>query len=94
MPEFVPYIEVLKQFRDFHNKVLDFTEEQLNIPDTYQSYAISQQNILKPVYKKIVDIEFETANQGDFLFYNISPKIYIDFFLRKHHDFNKAGERP
>lgn len=61
--EFVDYIETLKNLRDFQSSVLDFSKDSSNIPETYRSYAYSQQNILRRVYERLYAIEWETVQQ-------------------------------
>ncbi|GJQ85078.1 hypothetical protein Trydic_g3734 [Trypoxylus dichotomus] len=60
--EFLPYIELLHDFRSFHSSLFD-EKEHTQAPDTYRSYNNSLRGFLKPLFDNLVRIEKEIIEQ-------------------------------
>lgn len=63
--EFVPYLELLQEFRSF-NDSLHVSNEFQQASDTYRSYNNSLRNFIKPVFKEVINLEKEILIQSKF----------------------------
>ena len=57
---FMPYIEMLDDFRQFNQQLND------KVCETYKSYGHSVQKIMSSVFKGLIEIENEVREQGIF----------------------------
>lgn len=58
-------MEALDFFREFSKSLEIQTDESLtDLPQTYRSYNNSLQNILRPIYRKLSQLEDEIREQG------------------------------
>ncbi|KRT82374.1 hypothetical protein AMK59_3863, partial [Oryctes borbonicus] len=60
--EFLPYIELLHDFRCFHMSLFD-ENECTQAPDTYRSYNNSLRGFLRPLYDNLIEIEKDIVEQ-------------------------------
>lgn len=58
MGVFLPYIEILEEFRCFYKKLESFA------PETYNSYASGVKKIIQSIYSELIEIENEVRKQG------------------------------
>lgn len=62
--QFVPCIEVMGKLRDF-SMMVERNYGSACVPGTYKSYNSSLQNLTRPVYWKLVELEEKIRDQGN-----------------------------
>lgn len=78
---FLPYFEMMKLFRNFKDRI-DGQYFVISTPDTYRSYYHGVEEVLEPVYEKIMEIEDNVRKQGTSLCLLESYLLLFLFFFR------------